>query len=93
MGFGGIPISYTLRSRDALPALIPENQSHSIWAILKSAVGKDLSKITMPIWLNEPITMLQRTGELNHYHHIMEKAIKCKNESKKLGYIAIFLLS
>lgn len=25
MGFGGIPISYTLRSRDRLPALTPEN--------------------------------------------------------------------
>lgn len=58
MGYGGIPISYTLRMRDSLPALIPENQSYSIWAILKSAVGKDLSKVTMPIWLNEPVSML-----------------------------------
>jgi len=25
---------------------------------LKSAIGKDLGKVTMPIWLNEPISML-----------------------------------
>lgn len=24
-GYGGIPISYTMRSRESLPALIPEN--------------------------------------------------------------------
>lgn len=47
----------------------------------------------MPIWLNEPITMLQKVGELNHYHDVMEKAIQCKDDSKKLGYIAIFLMS
>jgi hypothetical protein len=58
MGYGDIPITYTMRMREALPALIPENQSYSIWAILKSSMGKDLSRITMPIWLNEPISML-----------------------------------
>jgi|LauGreDrversion4_2_1035121.scaffolds.fasta_scaffold356455_1 hypothetical protein len=58
MGFGGIPITYTMEMRQALPALIPEGQSFSVWQILKSAVGKDMTKITMPIWLNEPISML-----------------------------------
>jgi hypothetical protein len=57
-GFGGIPITYTMRMRKDLPALVPENQSYSVWSILKSAMGKDLSRITMPIWLNEPISML-----------------------------------
>jgi hypothetical protein len=58
VGFGGIPISYTLAMREALPALVPENQSYSIWSIIKGSIGKDLTKITMPIWLNEPISML-----------------------------------
>jgi hypothetical protein len=44
--------------RESLPALTPEKQSFSIWAILKESIGKDLSKITMPIWLNEPISVL-----------------------------------
>ena len=58
MGYGGIPINYTLSMRDKLPALVPEKQSYSIWAILKEAIGKDLSRITMPIFLNEPLSML-----------------------------------
>jgi len=58
IGFGGIPVTYTMRMRERLPALIPENQSYSIWSILKGSIGKDMTKITMPIWLNEPISML-----------------------------------
>jgi len=29
----------------------------------------------MPIWLNEPISMLQKVGELNHYHEVLEKGL------------------
>jgi hypothetical protein len=64
MGFGGIPISYTMGMRDVLPGLTPENQSYSVWAIIKGSIGKDITKITMPIWLNEPISMLQKIAEL-----------------------------
>lgn len=93
MGYGGIPISYTMKMRDALPALIPENQSYSIWAILKSAIGKDLSKVTMPIWLNEPISMLQKISELTHYHHLIENALTYQDDCERLGHIAIYLMS
>ena len=58
IGFGGIPITYTMNMRNGLPALTPEGQSYSVWQILKSAIGKDMTRITMPIWLNEPISML-----------------------------------
>ena len=47
-----------MNMRESLPALVPEKQSYSIWAILKEAIGKDLSRITMPIFLNEPVSML-----------------------------------
>jgi len=63
MGFDNALCTYTMRERDSLPFLVPENQSFSIWAILKDAIGKDLSKITMPIWLNEPNSMLQKISE------------------------------
>jgi hypothetical protein len=31
----------------------------NIWGILKNFIGKDLSKIPMPVVLNEPLSMLQ----------------------------------
>jgi hypothetical protein len=51
-------VSYTMRMREGLPVLVPENQSYSIWSLLKSAIGKDMTRITFPVWLNEPISML-----------------------------------
>jgi hypothetical protein len=32
----------------------------SLWSILKSFIGKDLTKIPLPVNFNEPISMLQR---------------------------------
>ena len=61
--------------REALPALIPEDISYSIWSILKSAVGKDMTRITMPIWLNEPISMLQKISEVTKNAQIMDMAL------------------
>ncbi len=63
MGYGGIPINYTMTMRNQLPALVPANFSFSMWAVLKEVIGKDITKITMPIFMNEPISMLQRTAE------------------------------
>ena len=93
MGYGGIPITYTMRMREGLPALIPENQSYSIWSILKGSIGKDMTKITMPIWLNEPISMLQKISEITSFHKLMDRAVAEKDPIKRTGYVACFLIA
>lgn len=35
----------------------------SLWAILKGSIGKDLTKISFPVFFNEPTSMLQRMAE------------------------------
>lgn len=35
----------------------------SLWAILKGSIGKDLTKISFPVFFNEPCSMLQRMAE------------------------------
>lgn len=44
---------------------IPERPNHSLnlWSILKNSIGRDLSKIPMPVNFNEPLSMLQRITE------------------------------
>ena len=32
----------------------------SLWAVLKNSIGKDLTKISFPVFFNEPTSMLQR---------------------------------
>jgi hypothetical protein len=94
MGFGGIPISYTMSMRKTLPEYIPDSVSYSVWSILKGAIGKDLTKITMPIWLNEPISMLQKIGELTKNASIMDLAMQERTDDcRRLALISIFFLS
>ncbi|XP_033109874.1 oxysterol-binding protein-related protein 6-like [Anneissia japonica] len=52
------PRSQTGR-RSRLPSPQPDTSDISIWNILKKNIGKDLSKIAMPVIFNEPLSMLQ----------------------------------
>lgn len=45
--------------RRKLPAPAPDASNISVWGILRKAIGKDLSKISLPVILNEPLSILQ----------------------------------
>jgi len=40
---------HNLNARDSLPVLVPENYKFGIWSILKSVIGKDITKIAVPV--------------------------------------------
>lgn len=40
--------------------LSEERPSTSLWSVLKHSIGKDLTKISFPVFFNEPTSMLQR---------------------------------
>jgi|JI10StandDraft_1071094.scaffolds.fasta_scaffold202417_3 hypothetical protein len=81
----------TLQTRIALPYLVPEGRTFSVWEILKEAVGKDITKISMPVLLNEPISMLQKVSEIMCNHYLMNKAIQARDDHlKRMAYIAAF---
>jgi len=47
-----------LRSRLRLKT--DERPNTSLWSVLKHSIGKDLTKISFPVFFNEPTSMLQR---------------------------------
>lgn len=49
---------YVHEYRTILPALKPPDQKVSIWKVIKDAVGKDLTRFCVPVYFNEPISML-----------------------------------
>lgn len=49
--------------RSKLPIENDNRPPVSLWAILKGSIGKDLSKISFPVFFNEPTSMLQRMSE------------------------------
>jgi hypothetical protein len=60
---------------------------------MKNCIGKDLSKIPMPVNFSEPLSMLQRLTEDYEYADILDAATKCTDACEQLAYVAAFTIS
>ncbi|XP_061724204.1 uncharacterized protein LOC133530325 isoform X3 [Cydia pomonella] len=89
-GSGPLTI-YTRRSR--LPCPRPTPASPSLWNLLYKNIGKDLSQISMPVTINEPLNMLQRLCEELEYSELLDSASSCNNELERMSLIAAFAVS
>lgn len=56
----------TLREQLSLDA--DNRPSTSLWSVLKHSIGKDLTKISFPVFFNEPTSMLQRMVRVQHFY-------------------------
>ncbi|XP_017090234.2 oxysterol-binding protein-related protein 2 [Drosophila bipectinata] len=79
--------------RTELPAPMISRKEVSIWAILKNCIGKDLSKITMPVMLNEPLSFLQRLCEYMEYAQLLTEAALQEHPADRMKYVAAFAVS
>ncbi|KAI2652953.1 Oxysterol-binding protein-related protein 3 [Labeo rohita] len=78
--------------RDRLPSA-RVNESVNLWSILRSNIGKDLSKVAMPVQLNEPLNTLQRLCEEVEYCHLLDTAANTHDAHMRMVYIAAFAIS
>uniref|UniRef100_A0A8C3L928 Oxysterol-binding protein n=1 Tax=Chrysolophus pictus TaxID=9089 RepID=A0A8C3L928_CHRPC len=92
--------SYNESCKDLLPrkrrrSRIPDkpNYSLNLWSIMKNCIGKELSKIPMPVNFNEPLSMLQRLTEDLEYHELLDKAVKCESSTEQMCFVAAFSVS
>lgn len=60
----------------------------SLWSVLKNCVGKELSKITMPVVFNEPLSFLQRMLEYLEYAHLLRLASEQTDPVARMEHIA-----
>ena len=65
----------------------------SIWGVLKSMVGKDMTKMTLPASLNEGTSLLQRLAEDIEYSELLDTAAKIDDSTLRLVYISAFATS
>ncbi|CAH1802241.1 unnamed protein product [Owenia fusiformis] len=74
---------------------IPEKPNYSInlWSIMKNCIGKDLTKIPLPVNFCEPLSMLQRLTEEFEYSDILDKAAKFDDATEQLMHVAAFTIS
>ncbi|XP_070767359.1 oxysterol-binding protein-related protein 3 isoform X3 [Enoplosus armatus] len=76
-----------------LPSSSPNNSTISLWNILRNNIGKDLSKVAMPVQLNEPLNTLQRLCEELEYSELLDRAANTQDPFQRMIYIATFVVS
>ncbi|CAI8509768.1 unnamed protein product [Hanseniaspora opuntiae] len=71
-----------------------ERPKISLWSVLKSMIGKDMTKMSLPVTFNEPTSLLQRVVEDMEYVDILNKASTFYQSSTlRMLYVAIFSVS
>ena len=81
------------KGRTKLPVPQPEKVNLNLWSCLKQCIGKELSKITMPVHWNEPISLLQRISEYMNYSHLLRSAPDLDDPVLRLQHVATFAVS
>ncbi|XP_044900555.1 oxysterol-binding protein-related protein 7 isoform X1 [Panthera onca] len=79
--------------RRCLPAASGPGADVSLWNILRNNIGKDLSKVSMPVQLNEPLNTLQRLCEELEYSSLLDQASRVADPCERMVYIAAFAVS
>ncbi|KAJ5778600.1 hypothetical protein N7520_001846 [Penicillium odoratum] len=65
----------------------------SLWGILKSMIGKDMTKMTLPVSFNEPTSLLQRVAEDLEYTDLLDIAADRTDSMERLLYVASYAAS
>lgn len=65
----------------------------SIWSILRKCIGMELSKITMPVIFNEPLSFLQRLTEYMEHTYLIRKASSLSDPVERMQCVAAFAVS
>lgn len=54
---------------------VPDKPNYplNLWSIMKNCIGKELSKVPMPVNFSEPLSMLQRLTEDYEYSDVLDR--------------------
>lgn len=60
--------------RKKLPDPVEKEKGVNLWSLIKDCVGKDLTRVCLPVYFNEPISSLQKCFEEFEYSHLLDQA-------------------
>ncbi|XP_059580145.1 oxysterol-binding protein-related protein 1 isoform X2 [Alligator mississippiensis] len=81
------------KHRTSLPSPMFSRNDFSIWSILRKCIGMELSKITMPVIFNEPLSFLQRLTEYMEHTYLIHKASSLSSTIDRMQCVAAFAVS
>ncbi|KAK2893248.1 oxysterol-binding protein-related protein 7-like isoform X1 [Channa argus] len=87
------PVATDTGRRTTLPAPSTDNSHIGIMSILYNNIGKDLSRVSMPVALNEPVSLLQRLSEELEYSELLDIANHTDDPYERMVYVGAFSIS
>ncbi|XP_071697340.1 oxysterol-binding protein-related protein 2A-like isoform X1 [Rutidosis leptorrhynchoides] len=73
--------------RKKLPEPVEKEKGVSLWSMIKDNVGKDLTRVCLPVYFNEPISSLQKCFEDLEYSYLLDRAYQYGKEGNSLQRI------
>ena len=61
--------------RDHMPQPKQVEKQYSLWSIIKECIGRDLSRVCLPVYFNEPLSALQKSAEDLEYSELLDKVL------------------
>ncbi|GJM91416.1 hypothetical protein PR202_ga07781 [Eleusine coracana subsp. coracana] len=86
----------SFKRRTKLPEPVEKEKGVSLWSMIKDNVGKDLTKVCLPVYFNEPLSSLQKCFEDLEYSDLLDQAYECglRGDSlMRILYVAAFAVS
>ncbi|CAL5342276.1 unnamed protein product [Camellia sinensis] len=85
-----------IERRKKLPDPVEKEKGVSLWSMIKDNVGKDLTRVCLPVYFNEPISSLQKCFEDLEYSYLLDRAYehgKAGNGLLQILDVASFAMS
>ncbi|KAL9406273.1 hypothetical protein Peur_003245 [Populus x canadensis] len=85
-----------IERRKKLPDPVEKEKGVSLWSMIKDNVGKDLTRVCLPVYFNEPISSLQKCFEDLEYSYLLDRAYECGkagNSVLRILNVAAFAIS
>jgi hypothetical protein len=80
------------KRRTKLPEPVEKEKGVSLWSMIKDNVGKDLTRVCLPVYFNEPISSLQKCFEDLEYSDLLDRAYDYGLKVRNCHPLYIFLM-
>ncbi|KAL3641317.1 Oxysterol-binding protein-related protein 1C [Castilleja foliolosa] len=85
-----------VKRRKRMPDPVEKEKGVSLWSMIKDNIGKDLTKVCLPVYFNEPLSSLQKCFEDVEYSYLIDRAYewgKKGNSLMRMLNVAAFAVS
>jgi hypothetical protein len=65
------------KRRTKLPDPVEKEKGVSLWSMIKDNAGRDLTRVCLPVYFNEPLSSLQKCFEDLEYSYLLDRAYEC----------------